>query len=127
MRKIVLAYALLLHKEFQAAEPILSDLYQHSAPEPNEILPLLLAWTKVEAGHFEQAAPLVERYPVPSTSGDIFTSLALPRLFYLRGAILEKQGRRDDAAKNYRLFLTLSGQDAQVFGEEDKARQALGK
>jgi predicted negative regulator of RcsB-dependent stress response len=127
MRKIVLAYALLLHKEFQAAEPILSDLYQHSAPEPQEILPVLLAWTKVETGHFDEAAPLLERNPVPSTSGDIFRSLAFPRLFYLRGAILEKQGRRDEAAKNYRLFLTLSGPDSQLFGEEAKARQALGK
>src|SRR5205085_7870482 len=122
-----LAYALLLHKEFQAAEPILTDVYQHSAPEPQDILPVLLAWTRVETGHFEQAAPLVERTPVPSTTGDIFTSLAFPRLFYLRGAILEKQGRHDEAAKNYRLFLALSGPDAQIFGDEAKARQALGK
>lgn len=127
LRKIVLAYALVMHKEFQAAEPILSDLYQHSAPEPQEILPVLLAWTKVQTGHFEQAAPLVEHNPIPSTTGDIFTSLAYPRLFYLRGAVLEKQGRRDEAAKNYRLFLTLSGPDAQVFGEETRARQALGQ
>jgi tetratricopeptide (TPR) repeat protein len=125
LRKIVLAYALVLHKEFQAAEPILSDLYQHSVPEPQEILPVLLAWTKVETGHFDQAAPLAERNPIPSTSGDIFMSLAYPRLFYLRGAILEKQGHRDEAAKNYRLFLTLSGPDALVFGEEAKARKAL--
>src|SRR5205807_4729584 len=102
-------------------------LYQHSAPEPQDFLPLLLAGAKVETGHFEQAAPLLERNPLPSTSGDIFTSLAFPRLFYLRGAILEKQGRRDEAAKNYRLFLKLSGPDAEVFGEEAKARQALGK
>jgi len=125
LRKIVLVYALLLHKEFQAAEPLLSDLYQHSAPEPAQILPVLLAWTKLETGHLEQAAPLVEHNPIPSTSGDIFMSLAFPRLFYLRGVILEKQGRRDEAAKNYRIFLTLSGPDALIFGEEAKARQAL--
>ena len=125
LRQIVLVYALLLHKEFQAAEPLLSDLYQHSPPEPQQILPVLLAWTKLETGHLEQAAPLVERNPLPGASGDIFTSLAFPRLFYLRGVILEKQGRRDEAAKNYRIFLTLSGPDALVFGEEAKARQAL--
>lgn len=127
LRKIILAYTLLLHKEFQAAEPLLSDLYQHSPPEPQQILPVLLAWTKVENGNFEQAAPLVQRNPIPNIFGDIFTSLAYPRLFYLRGTILAKQGRRDEAAKNYRLFLTLSGPDALVYGEEAKARQALGK
>ncbi|PYT24358.1 MAG: hypothetical protein DMG58_26060 [Acidobacteria bacterium] len=126
-RKLMLAYALLLHKEFQAAEPVLSDLLQHTPPEPSEILPVLLAWARVGAGHPEQAAGLVERNPVPNNSVEIFGSLAFPRLLFLRAELLEKQGRREEALANYRLFLTLSGPDASAFGEEAKARAAIGK
>ncbi len=126
-RKLMLAYSLLLHKEFQAAEPILSDLCQHTAPDPSEILPVLLAWARVEAGHPAEAAPLVERNPVPNAAPEIFTSLAFPRLLYLRAAVLEKQGRREEAAGNYRMFVTLRGPDAGAYGEEAKARQAIGK
>jgi tetratricopeptide (TPR) repeat protein/TolB-like protein len=126
-RKLMLAYALLLHKEFQAAEPVLSDLFQHTPPDPSEILPVLLAWARVEAGRPEEAAGLVKRNPVPNTTLDIFGSLAFPRLLFLRAAVLEKQGRREEALTNYRLFLTLSGPDACAFGEEAKARAAIGK
>ena len=126
-RKLMLAYTLLLHKEFRAAEPVLSDLFQHTPPDPSEILPVLWAWARVGAGHPEQAAGLVERNPVPNTTVEIFGSLAFPRLLFLRAAVLEKQGRREEAGANYRLFLTLSGPDAGAFGEEAKAREAIAK
>jgi len=45
----------------------------------------------------------------------------------LRAEVLARQGRNDDAGGNYRLFLTLSGPDPQMFGEEARARQAPGK
>jgi len=126
-RKLMLAYALLLHKEFQAAEPVLSDLRQHTPPEPSEILPVLLAWARVESGHPEQAAALVERNPVPNVRPEIFGSLAFPRLLFLRAAELDRQSRHQEAVVNYRLFLTLSGPDDSAFGEEARARAAIGK
>jgi len=126
-RKLMLAYALLLHKEFQAAEPLLSDLLQHTPPDPSEILPVLLAWARIGAGHPEQAAGLVARNPVPNTTVEVFGSLGFPRLLFLRAEVLENQGRREDALANYRLFLTLSGPDPGIFGEEAKARQATAK
>lgn len=126
-RKVMLAYALLLHREFQAAEPVLSDLFQHTPPDPSENLPVLLAWARVESGYPEAAAGLVERNPVPNPTPEIFGALAFPRLLFLRAAVLEKQGRREEASANYRLFLTLSGPDASAFGEEAQARKAIGK
>jgi tetratricopeptide (TPR) repeat protein/TolB-like protein len=126
-RKLILAYALLLHKDFHAAEPVLSDLYQHTPPDPPEILPVLLAWARVETGRLEEAANLLGRNPVPNPVPEIFTSLVFPRLFYLRARVLEKQGRGQIAAGSYRLFLTLSGPDASAFGEEAMARQAMAK
>ncbi len=126
-RKLMLAYALLLHKEFLPAEPVLSDLCRHTPPEPSEILPVLQAWARVESGHPEQAAGLIERNPVPNVRPEIFGSLAFPRLLFLRAAVLEKQGRREEAAANYRLFLAVSGPEAAAFGEEARARASIGK
>jgi tetratricopeptide (TPR) repeat protein len=126
-RKTALACALLVEKEFPAAERVLLDLYSRSAPEPQEILPVLLAWAHLETGHIAEAAPLVERNPVPNPVPEIFASLAFPRLLYLRAAVLDKQGRHQEAAGNYRLFLALSGPDADIFGEQAKARHALGQ
>jgi tetratricopeptide (TPR) repeat protein len=127
VKKVMTAYALLLQKDFQAAAPILSDLYQHTPPEPRETLPVLLAWAQVETGRFDDAAHLVQRNHVPSTALELFGSLTFPRLLFLRAAALEKQGRREEAAHNYQLFLTLSGPDPQAFGEEARARRAIGK
>jgi tetratricopeptide (TPR) repeat protein/TolB-like protein len=108
-REWMLGCALLLQKEFQAAVPVLSDLYQHSAPEPHEILPVLLAWAQLETGDTGDAARLVQRNPVPAAAADIFATLAFPRLLMLRAAVLEKEGKDAEAASARRLFVSLSG------------------
>jgi tetratricopeptide (TPR) repeat protein len=108
-RQLMLGYALLLQKDFASAGPVLQDLYQHSAPTPHEILPILLAWANVETGHFTDAAPYVLRNPVPNPAPDLFASLAFPRLWLLRASILEKQGQHAQAATSLRLFASLSG------------------
>ena len=126
-RKVMLAYTLLLQKEFQAAAPVLSDLYQRSTPDPQEILPVLVAWAQVETGRYEEAARLLQRNPVPNITPEMSASLAFPRLLFLRATVLDKKGRRDHARAAYRLFLALSGPDDEAFGEEARARQALAR
>jgi len=108
-RQLMLGCALLLQKDFVSALPVLQGLYRHSAPEPHEILPVLLAWAQVETGHFQDAAPFVQRNPVPNPAPELFTSLAFPRLLFLRATVLEKQGQRAEAEKSLRLFASLSG------------------
>ncbi|HLN04405.1 MAG TPA: hypothetical protein VK335_34270 [Bryobacteraceae bacterium] len=110
-RNLMLGYALLLQNEFSAAAPVLSEAYQHSAAEPREILPVLVAWAQIETGHIEDAARFVQRNPIPNPTPDLFAGLAFPRLLLLRAAVLEKQGKAADAATTRRLFVTLSGQD----------------
>jgi hypothetical protein len=118
----------LLSKEFKAAGPLLENTYTHSGPDPQETTPVLLAWARIENGATEKAAPLVARNPILNAAqADLFTSLVFPRWLFLRAEVLARQGRNDDAGRNYRLFLTLSGPDPQIFGEEARARQALGK
>jgi Tfp pilus assembly protein PilF/TolB-like protein len=110
-RNLMLGYALLLQNEFSAAVPVLSDAYQHSAAEPREILPVLVAWAQIETGHIDDAARFVQRNPISNPTPDLFASLAFPRLLRLRAAVLEKQGKAAEAAATRRLFVTLSGQD----------------
>ncbi len=108
-KDLMLACALLLQKEFPAALPVLSDLYQHAAPEPHEILPVLIAWAQVETGDTTDAARFVQRNPIPAAAPDIFATLAFPRILMLRAAVLEKEGKAAEAASTHRLFVSLSG------------------
>lgn len=108
-RSLMLGCALLLQKEFEAAVPVLSDLYQHSAPAPQEILPVLLAWAQIETGHVDDAARFVLRNPIPNPAPELFATLAFPRLLLLRATVLEKQGKAAEAASARRLFVSLSG------------------
>lgn len=126
LRNLVLAYALLFARDFQAVTPVLRQAYERSAPDPQQALPVLLAWALTETGHLDEAAPLVARSPVPRAGGaDLFASLTFPRLVFLRAEVLAKQGRRVEAERHYQLFLTLAGPDAEMFGDENRARRAL--
>ena len=113
-RNLMFGYALLLQNEFSAAVPVLSDAYQHSAPEPREILPVLVAWAQIETGHIDDAARLVQRNPIPNPTPDLFAALAFPRLLLLRAEVLEKQGRQAESLKNRQLFLALSGPGTRI-------------
>jgi len=110
-RNLILGCTLLLQNEFAAAVPVLSEVYQHSAPEPREILPVLLAWAQIETGHIDDAARLVLRNPIPNPTPELFASLAFPRLLQLQANVLEKQGKAAEAASAHGLLVTLSGQD----------------
>jgi tetratricopeptide (TPR) repeat protein len=125
-RNLMLAYALLMQHEFSAAAPVLFNVYEHSAPEPHEILPILIAWAQLETGHIEDAARFVQRNPIPGAAPELLVTLAFPRLLFLRAVVLEKVGNKSEAVRNFRLFLKLSGPDAQRFGEEERARRAVG-
>ncbi|MGD0201515.1 MAG: hypothetical protein ABSD27_12255, partial [Bryobacteraceae bacterium] len=59
------------------------------------------------------------------TSEHPLLALVFPRIFYLRGALAEKQGRLEAARRNYRLFLQYSGDLPVIFGEAQRARAAL--
>jgi len=108
-RNLILSYALLLQNDFAGALPVLAGLYQHSAPDPRETLPVMLAWAQIETGHSDDAARLAMRNPIPNPAPDLFASLAFPRLLSLRADVLEKQGHKEEALKYRQLVLTLGG------------------
>ena len=103
------AYALLLAGQFQPAIGPLQQLYRVPTAEPDDGLSVLLAWAYEETGDWTHAEPLLRLTPLPQASGlPMFSALYFPRLFQLRGAALEHEGHREEAARYYQMFRTLS-------------------
>jgi hypothetical protein len=106
----MLAFALLLDRQFAAAKVPLQKLYDASGTSAVEGLPVLLAWANVETGDVAAAAPLLAQTPVPPSGGiDGFMPLWFPRVFELRAVVAEKAGKSDEATRYRELFGKLSG------------------
>jgi tetratricopeptide (TPR) repeat protein len=124
----MIAYRLLFDRQFREALPFLRRAYEQSNPATEEGLPVLLAWAMMECGQWDGITSLVGPTPLPQAAGPgPFTSLYFPRLFYLRARNFERLGKKDQALENYRLFLKLSGSDAEMWGDEQRAREAVGR
>jgi tetratricopeptide (TPR) repeat protein len=101
---------LLLAGKFRDALPGLEAAFQKANPSNDGQVRVLLGWALVETGSIDRAAKLIEMCPLPLSSGDpMFASLIFPRYFALRAAVLEKQGKPDEAKKNHELFLKYAG------------------
>jgi tetratricopeptide (TPR) repeat protein len=125
LKDFALAYALLLGRQFQPASLLLKQLYDGASPANDPSLPVMLAWTCLESGRADDAAPLLRFNPIPSMDGvSLFAPFYFPRIYYLRGWLAEKQGKPDEARANYRLFRQLSGPDPLIWGEEQRASRA---
>ena len=123
VKDFAFAYALLLQKDFAAASVVLKKIYDAGEQVDGEGLPVLLAWTYVETGRYQEAAPLLRDNPIPSVSGTgPFLAFYFPRIYYLRGAVARREGKSEQAASAFQLFGKLSGPDALAWGEEANAR-----
>jgi tetratricopeptide (TPR) repeat protein len=117
------AYALLFGGQFRPAAQALQEIYRRPASDLDDGLAVLLAWACEESGDWQRAEPLLRLTPLPQATGlPLFSSLYFPRLFFLRGAVLAREGHRAEAARYYQLFRTLSGPDSAIWGEEQRAR-----
>lgn len=124
LRQDAQAYALIFGKQFQPALAIVEKMYARPTNEPDDGVAVLLAWMYIQNGQWQRAQPLLRLNPLPQSSGlPLLGSLYFPRLFFLRGTVLEKQGQRDEAAQNLQFFGKLSGPDATIWGEEQQARE----
>jgi tetratricopeptide (TPR) repeat protein len=109
LRRQAVAEALLFSKRFADAAPLWKEVYQQSVPT-DQATPVLYAWTLVETGHVEEAAPLLRFNPIPQVNtASPVTTLWFPRIFELRAMVAEKQGRSDDALRNRKIFAALTG------------------
>jgi len=109
-RRTALVYALLLSRQYAAALPLLRELHGQTPATANEHLNVLLAWALIETGRTGEVGDLLDTYAVPQPGGEQpFHCLSFPRVFRLRGIVLEKRGRRAEAQAAYRLFEALGG------------------
>jgi Flp pilus assembly protein TadD len=125
IKDLALACALLLGRQFQPASLLLQQLYDGANPAADPSLPVMLAWTRLETGRADAAAPLLRLNPIPPMNGvSLFAPFYFPRLYYLRGLLAEQQGKPAEARANYQLFRQLSGPDPLIWGEEQRASRA---
>jgi tetratricopeptide (TPR) repeat protein len=123
IKNFALAYALLVNKDFPAAQLLFKEMWDSGSPVADEGIPVMLAWSYLETGKVKEAAPLLRFNPVPSANGlTPYASFYLPRLLYLRGVLAQKEGRGDAARVEFKKFLDLSGGVPLIWGEENKAR-----
>ncbi len=119
--------ALLFARKFADAVQPLEAVYRETAPTADGQIRTLLAWADMESGRIGDARKLVQLYPLPLSSGDpVFASLIFPRFLYLRGVVLQDEGKRSKAKQSFELFLKYAGDVPDVFGDEAAARRALG-
>ncbi len=121
------AYALLFARKYREAVPLLEAMYRGTNPLFDGQIRTLLAWAYVETGRIAEARALLRIYPIPLSPGEpLFASLIFPRYFYLRGAVLQDEGKRAEAKQSYELYLKYAGDVPEVFGDEEKVRKFVG-
>jgi len=124
LREYARAYTLLYAKQFAPAAQVLEEIYRLPTADLDDGLAVLLAWAYQETGQWQRAAPLLRLTPLPDAGGlPMLSSLYFPRLFFLRAAILGRDGHRAEAARNYQFFRSLSGPDTTIWGEEQRMPQ----
>ena len=120
------AYALLFARRYSEALPLLETIYRETDPRRDGQIRTLLAWAYVETNRVADAAPLVATYPIPLSSGEpLFADLIFPRFLFVRGVVLEQQGKRAEAKAAYQLFLKYSGDVPDIFADEARVRKSL--
>jgi tetratricopeptide (TPR) repeat protein len=123
----VQAYVLLFARKYAEAVGPLETVYRETNPGVDGQVRTLLAWADVEAGRIAEARSLVQIYPLPLSAGDpVFASLIFPRILYLRGVVLEKEGKKSKAKQSFEFFLKYAGDVGDVFGDDVVARRGVG-
>lgn len=97
--------ALLLAGKFQEAVAPLQSRRARTSPTSPDWSGVALAWALQETGRWNEAADILATNPIPDPlHDDVFLSLGFPRIFHLRAEALARQGRREDAQANARLY-----------------------
>lgn len=120
------AYSRLAAGKFDEAAPLLEMLYRETDPHTDGQVRTLLAWIHVKMGRTSEARSMIAVYPIPFTSGEtLFATWIFPRYLFVRGAVLQQEGKRAEAKAAYELYLKLAGDVPDAFGDQAAARKNL--
>jgi tetratricopeptide (TPR) repeat protein len=127
-RRQLLGYSLLLHRNYADAARVWSAVYDKtSAASANEER-ILLAWAETERGNLAEAANLMRAYSIPPQGADPgLPSILFPRSIFLKAMAEQHVHNREEAHRLFKLFLDYSAGRDFIYGEERRARQALGR
>jgi hypothetical protein len=113
----------LFARKYAEAVPLLEAIYRETSPTSDGQIRTLLAWTYVDTGRVADARKLVQIYPIPLSSGDpVFVSLMFPRFLYVRGVVLQNEGKRAEAKKSMDLFQKYAGDVPDILGAKGGLR-----
>ena len=108
--KLADAYALLLVKKYREALPLLQAAYAETNPSVDGEIRTLLASAYVETGAIDKAAGLVESTPLVLSFGEPqFTAPILPLYLFVRSAVLEHEGKKNEARRSQELYTKYEG------------------
>jgi len=86
--KIGDAYGLFISKKYRVALPLLQGIYGETNPSSDWQARTLLAWAYMNSSAYDQAATLVDPYPLPLSSGDsLFSAVIFRRYLALRKGV----------------------------------------
>jgi tetratricopeptide (TPR) repeat protein len=90
-----------LSSQFAEATPILEQIYRATPPGSDGLVRTLLAWSYARTGRAQEAAKLLDLYPIPiaGNGNAVLASLVFPRFVQLRGEVLHSQKDQQLAAK----------------------------
>lgn len=87
LRRLILAYALMLGKHYKEARTLLEAMYNETPPAAADEIRMLLAKAKIETGDAAGAKTLLSRYALPPQPGEnVYASLWFPEFRQWRKA-----------------------------------------
>ncbi|HXN48133.1 MAG TPA: hypothetical protein VN893_15905, partial [Bryobacteraceae bacterium] len=112
IRRLALAYALLSSEQFAAAVEPLREIYDTAQPSSPDWPGVPLAWALIRTNQVDRVTPLLSGYqaPNPAVQGPL-GSLVFPRVLEVRAALAGRQGRREEAQADLKLFSKYGGGD----------------
>ncbi len=106
IKPLGLAYALYYAHEWQSAEPVWKQLADQARAD--DIEPVIYADILVRLNRPKDAARYVRLFLVPHPNlNQEFLSLAMPRIFEIRAAVLASEGKTAEAESSRKIFRTL--------------------
>jgi Flp pilus assembly protein TadD len=126
VRRQLLGYSLLLHRNYAEAAGLWSEIYNKTSAISGQDERVLLAWAEAERGNLAEVSTLMRAFALPPASAEPgVESILFPRSIFLKALAEQHENNQTEARRLFKLFLDYSADRDFVYGEEKRAREAL--